>query len=295
LLESEKLLQLAHENAEKLLPADETFHLPSVRAELAQTEHALGNFAVAADLYRRALEARERGRSGNRQHANMLQRYARLLTDMGRAAEAERMLNRAFAEYQQASVPIGGTGAPVAMSAALSAMGRHAEALNVLDRFVDGRELLPVPSQIRLEIRRAEALLAVGDAAKAEPILERQMQRLSALPQRQRLPLLESEARLSLGRLLLARQRDGDAREMLEMSLRWRRENLSPHSPLLAESEVALAECLLTLGDAKRSRSLYLEAKSIHSFNEELGEQYRRPFQELGRRLAMNEARSGTG
>ena len=88
------------------------------------------------------------------------------------------------------------------------------------------------------------------------------------------------------------RQRPGDARELLETSLHWRLEDLSPHSPLLAESQVALAECLLMSGEIDRSRSLYLEAKAIQDFNVDLGDQYRRPLQELGQHLAAGAPRS---
>src|SRR6202008_770934 len=151
----------------------------------------------------------------------------------------------------------------------------HQAALEVLDQFVEGREYLPVPSQIRLEIRRAVALAAVGEGAKAEATLEQQLQRLNDLPQRQQLRLLEAEGRTALGRVLMSRQRAGDAREMLETSLDWRSHDLSAHSPLLAESQVTLAECLLMLGENTRSQSLFLEAKAIHAFNHELGDQYR--------------------
>jgi serine/threonine-protein kinase len=294
LFEAQKMSTQALENASRLLPADETFHLPTVRAELAMTEYALGNLAIAADLHRRAIAARELTRGGNRGHASMLQRYARTLIDMGHADEAQRLLTRAFEEYEQSGVAVGATDAPIAMSTALSALGRHREALEVLDRFAAGYELLPMQLQIRWEICRAAAFAAIGESEKAESILRQQLQKLHDLPQRRQLRLLESEGRTALGRLLVERQRANDAREMLETSLNWRLEDLSPHSPLVAESEVALAECLLALGEIDASRSLFLKAKTIDAFHKELGDQYRKPLRELGRRLATIESSRGT-
>jgi len=292
LSESEKLLQQAQDSAVKLLGNSETFHLPTVRDELAQTEFALGNFAVAADLYRRAIAARESTRAGTRQHAHMLTNYARLLTQMGHADESERLLGRAIGYYEHSGVDVGASDVPVVMSAALSGLGRHREALEVLDRFPKGRELLTTAMQIELEMRRAEALTAIGQADTAESTLRRQLQRLQELPQRQQWRLLEAQGRILLGRLLLRRQLPNDARELLETAMSWRLADLSPHSPLLAESEVALAQCLLMLGDIPTSRSLLVKAQAIDDFNTELAEEYRSPLRQLSVRLATNERRA---
>jgi serine/threonine-protein kinase len=281
LLESEQMLQTAERDALTSLGEQETFHLPTVRDQLARTEHALGNFAVAGDLYRRAIAARESTRSGTRQHANMLVHQAQLLTDMGHAEESERLATRAIGYYEHAGVPTGSTTVPVVLSAAFRALHRKTEALEILDRYAQGREMLNTKEAVELELQRAEALAAVGAVDRAEALARQQIARLVDLPQRQYLRLLEASARAVLGRLLLERGLAAEARDQLETALGWREGVLSSHSPVLAENQALLAKCLWMLGDTANSRSMLRQAQATDALNTELGDDYREPLRAM--------------
>jgi serine/threonine-protein kinase len=288
LRESQQMLTTAEQNAVKLLGDTETFHLPTVRDELAQTEYALGNFEVAADLFRRAIAVRETQRSGNRQHANMLQHYARLLTDMGHADESQRLLVRAIDYYEKSGVPVGASEVPVVMSAAHSSLGQHREALKVLDRFAADRGRLTATMTIELELRRASVLADMDDLGGAESLIREQLLKLNQLPQPQYFRLLAASGQVQLGRLLMRRDAAQEACGILDSALNVRLDDLSPQSPLVADSEAALAECVLSSGDAAKARSLLLKARAIDADHVELSHEFREPVQALSRRLLAN-------
>jgi eukaryotic-like serine/threonine-protein kinase len=288
LLESEAMLQQAEANAVKLLGENESFHLPTVRYEFALTEYVLGNYATAADLYRRAIAGRELKRSGNRQHALMLTNYARLLTETGHAVDSERLMSRALEGFSNSQVGVGSSDAPVVLSGMYLALAKPEEAMQVLDKYPQGRELLTPVMKVEHELQRAAVYADMGTTDKAEAILRQQMQRLQALPQVENLHLLAAQIQLQLGRLLLPRGAADEARMMLEASLKERSAVLSPHSPVLADTEVALAECLLALGDRAQSKLLFDAAQAIQTFNIELADKYRQPLLTLKTHLALN-------
>jgi eukaryotic-like serine/threonine-protein kinase len=290
LLESEAMLRQAEVDAVKLLGENESFHLPTVRYEFGLTEYGLGDYAAAADLYRRAIAGREMKRSGNRQHALMLTNYARLLTDTGHAAESERLMSRALEGFSNSQVGVGSSEAPVVLSAMYMALAKPEEAMQALDKYPQGRELLTPLMKVDLELQRAAVYADTGKTDEAEAILQHQWQRLQRLPQVENLHLLEAQIQLQLGRLLLQRGAADEARSMLEASLKARSAVLSPHSPVLADTEVALAECLLALGDRVHSRTLFEAAQAIQAVNVELGDRYRLPLLTLKAHLTQNPA-----
>jgi hypothetical protein len=141
--------------------------------------------------------------------------------------------------------------------------------------------------RMELEMQRAAVYAAMGDAQKAEPILRRQLQILREWPAADSLRLLEATGRIQLGRAVLERHASGEACELLDSAMQVRKSALAAHSPLLADSEIALAECLLMRGDKIRSRALGNDAQSIQDFNTELGDQFRQPLRTLKTHLAM--------
>ena len=89
-------------------------------------------------------------------------------------------------------------------------------------------------------------------------------------------------------RLGQAQQRSGQqqaAQTNLERALSLREANDDKNSPWLAEAQVALAECLVSLGERTRARTLLASAKAIHATHRELGEYFKRPLRELVERL----------
>jgi hypothetical protein len=68
----------------------------------------------------------------------------------------------------------------------------------------------------------------------------------------------------------------------------WRTEDLSATSALLADSQVALSECRLKLGNAREANELYRRAQAIYAKHPELGAHYRKPFEDLQRNLQLS-------
>jgi serine/threonine protein kinase/tetratricopeptide (TPR) repeat protein len=284
LLQAQEVLTVTQANAIQAVTEQDAYSLPAIRMELARVELMLGNFAAAADLYRRAIEARQAARSGDYQHANMLQNYAAALVEMGRVDDGIRLATQAAAMFTKAKTPVGTTLVPIVLAAAHTSAGRSREALDALDRHSDGAERLEVPVQIRVEIRRGAALAEVS-AAESEALLKNQLQRLGTLPQPQRFRWIEGDARMVLGRLLTQSNRADAACELLGPVVQWRTEDLSSTSALLADSQVALAECRLKQGNAREADELHRRARAIYATHPELGLHYTRPFEDLQRQL----------
>ncbi len=283
LAESEGMLIEAEKNALRLLGGDETFHLPTVRDELAQTEHALGNLEAAADLYRRAISARESQRSGTRQHAIMLKHYAQLLIDLGHADESLRLLDRAVEYYRRAKVPLSASEINVTMSAAFSSLGEHRKALEALDRFAAEQDLTTPTMRIEQRMRRAAVLADMDQGEAAESLLRDQLQNLDQIAEPEHLRVLKAGGRVQLGRLLMKRHAAAEACGLFESALNSLLPVLAAQSPVLADTEVALAQCLLSTGDLARSRSLLSKAQAIDATHKELSTEFRRPLEELKR------------
>jgi serine/threonine-protein kinase len=280
LLQAQEVLSVTQANAVQAVTEKDAYSLPAIRMELARVELMLGDFSGAADLYRRAIAAREAARSGDYQHANMLQNYAAALVEMGRVDEGIRLATQAAAIFTKAGTPVGTTLVPIVLATAHTSVGRSREALDALDRYSEGRERLEVPVQIRVEIRRAAALTQFS-AAEAEALLRSQLQRLGTLPQAHRFRWIEGDARMVLGRLLTQYGRADAAAELLSPVVQWRTEDLSSTSALLADSQVALAECRLKQGNARDANELYRRAQAIYARHPELGAHYKKPFEAL--------------
>ena len=58
-------------------------------------------------------------------------------------------------------------------------------------------------------------------------------------------------------------------------------------SPKLADAQIALAECLLDLGQRDQAKALLAQANAIHASHKELGEHYRKPMRDLQARFAL--------
>jgi tetratricopeptide (TPR) repeat protein len=95
----------------------------------------------------------------------------------------------------------------------------------------------------------------------------------------------ELDLQLALGSALSASDRATEALPHLERALELRQTQFK-WSPRLAEAQIALADCKLSLGDSAASRALYEKAKAIHAANRELSDFYRKPLRDLGARLS---------
>lgn len=284
LLEAREVLSGVEANAIRGVSEKDAYTVPAIRMELARVELMLGNFSDAAKLYQRAIAARQTVRSGDYQHANMLQNYAAALAEMGRVDESIQLATTAAEIFSKVKTPVGTTLVPIVLATAHTSAGHERQALEAIDRYSDGRDRLEVPVQIRVETRRAAAL-AKDSAAESETLLRVQLQRLAQLPQSQRYRWIESDTRIVLGRLLTRSGRAGPACELLEPVVQWRTQDLSPQSALLADAQVALAECQWRQGNEEIANELFGKAKAIYASHAQLGNQYRKPFDDLQKML----------
>lgn len=132
-------------------------------------------------------------------------------------------------------------------------------------------------------IARARVQVARGEAAAAVPVLNAALAKYLAQPAVSRDLTEELDLRLALGRALSADHAQ-EALPHLERALVLRRPQFA-HSPLLAEAQIALADCKLRLGDADGARALVAQARAIHAANRELNARYRQSLRELEQRL----------
>jgi hypothetical protein len=63
-------------------------------------------------------------------------------------------------------------------------------------------------------------------------------------------------------------------------------------SPAIADAQIALADCLIDLGERAQAQSLFAQAKTIHARHKHLGQYVASPLSELERRLSTQTPRA---
>lgn len=147
----------------------------------------------------------------------------------------------------------------------------------------------PMPP-LRLEdtqarLLRSQIALKQGRGDDARSLAEAALEHLRGSPLRERHARLEAEALLRHGQARLQLGQPATARAELERALALRRGNESDTSPWLAETQLALAECLLAFGERKAARELLEQARAIHARHAELAAPLRQPLNSLAQRL----------
>ena len=131
----------------------------------------------------------------------------------------------------------------------------------------------------------AQANLSSGHTAQALGLAHEALDRVVESPLRSRFQSLEANAALVLGKALL---RSGDAvqaRPLLERALQLRQAVAEDSGPWIGEAQIALANCLLELGDRSRARSMFDEAAANFAPHAELGVQFKNPAAAVEQRL----------
>ena len=149
----------------------------------------------------------------------------------------------------------------------------------------DAAELPLQPDDVRAKLVLAQVRLMQRRAADAEALALQALGSVQGSALRERFVALEAEAQLRLGQ---ARQRDGraaEARAPLEQALALRATHESSVSARLAEAQVALAECLLDLGERAAAQSLLTQARQAHAAHTELAPHFVQPLQAAQARL----------
>jgi len=168
------------------------------------------------------------------------------------------------------------------------ARGDAAAAERELQAVVAPRDAAALPLQpddVHAKLLLAQVRLMQQRAADAEALALQALAQVQGSTLRDRFRGLEAEVLLRLGQ---TRQRDGRAaaaRAPLERALALRSGNEADVSPRVAEARIALAECLLDLGERGAARDLLGQARRAHAAHAELAPHFVQPLQAAQARL----------
>lgn len=257
-----------------------------------------GQFEAASRFMAADLELRRRLYPNSTTLATALLNQGLLLLETGRYSEAAPLLAEATLTQSAALGPDAQAAALtrfILAQARLSIVsGRAHEAVEPLLQLASASVpkgiVIPL-EQVRAQITLVAAYLQQGQVDSAIGAARSALEQIQRSSMREYYQSLEADAALQLGR---AQLRAGDARAArpnLERSLSLRTASDHLNSPWIAEAQIALAECLIALGDEARARSLMKLAATIHASHSELGDHYRQPLVDGRRRLGMTATR----
>jgi serine/threonine-protein kinase len=230
-------------------------------------------------------------------NARVLETDAEYLTETGAYPDAEARLERAaeieaglgWDESSQYNVNV------ILRTRLLMAEGRGAEATKVFA----GYKTADDPSRpnflavLEQKVTNAELALLRNDAQ--ESATQAAWVHAHDLPSDKRmyLEIYETRALLVDGKSHLLRAEAREALPLLQRAVVLGTKVYDPTtSPRLADAEVALASCYVTLGNLAAARQLMVDATAIHATHKHLGEHYRKPLRLLIARF--NNAREGS-
>ncbi len=270
----------------------EAFHTPMVLEgygiylfRYGRVEEGLVFLAQSLDVLRRANKA------GSDSFANTLELRAGGETELGHYRQAEALLAEASAIRARLGPPQPDyrSEAAVELAGFLVATGRADEGAKTL------QEISVEPGAgnrisyhwLDVILARAEADLARNRADAAIDQARQVRSRIEGSGLSTYFKRWEAQAALLEGKGLLLKQRTPDALPLLKRAVQLGSDVYDhDRSPALADSQVALAKCLLALGRPDQARDLLAEAKAIHSTHKDLGEQFKKPLRELEALLA---------
>jgi serine/threonine-protein kinase len=266
--------------------AEDPFFAPQVFLEYGRALANMGRWEEGLSYVLKAVENRRKNRPGTRYLAQMLQLQASILIDLGRYTEAQRALNDADEIAKKVNYPTPYIAADE-RARLLIATGRAGEADSALDTF---HPPTPIPGtleldSLRVHVSRAENAFARGDNENAARLAAKVLQELSATSARDYVKWLEARAAFVQGRADLQLGHPGDALPLLLRVVELRQSTVDSVSPVLAMARIGLADCYLDLGDSAKAMDLAGAAKQALGSHRELGTQYRRPLQNLEKRL----------
>lgn len=292
-VEGLELLKQAVDLAVRTQRPDEAFHTPMAREgyglhliRYGRVEEGVDQVAQCLDRLRLAKASETPG------FANTLGFNAAGETDLGHYRKAEEMLAEASAirsrlrtgltEYRYDDA--------VATAKFLTATGKADEAVRVLEGVPMEPEVVSQLSYPWLDtsIARAEAELAREQTGAAIDRAREVRRRIEASGLTVFFKRWVAETTLIEGQGLLREKRPADALPLLERAVQLGYEVYDPdRSPALADSQIALASCLMELRRGDQARTLLAQARSIHANHKDLGERYKKPLRELEARLRL--------
>ncbi len=230
-------------------------------------------------------------RPGSGYLATTLDLQATGLTELGHYQEARALLDEASQIHSNIhDEPVYVNENLAARSHLLLATGRTAEADKVLDGF-----FMKDPAPGALSLTWARGSLARADAdlggRKPEQAVELGSSVRSAVersPSRVYFKNYEAQTALAEGNGLLRLHHPADALPVLKRAVDLSSELYDRgRSPALADAQIALADCLVDMGERTQAHALLAQAKAIHATHKQLGEHVRRRTNDLERRLSQ--------
>ena len=231
-----------------------------------------------------------RDRPGTAILAAALDRRAALLVDAGRYHDAQAALDDAAAISQKMQRP----------PAYLLEEQRLTQAalLTATNRADEARRLLQGLNAIDVDLGRlsigwaqrslanAQVEMALNQTADAQRIAADMTERITHSPLREYLKVYEAGAALVAGKVRLRTHDPSSALPFLKQAVELDSALYDPErSPELADAQIALADCLIVLGDRKEASVLIQKAQAIHSAQPDLGEQFKAPLRAVAARL----------
>jgi serine/threonine-protein kinase len=266
--------------------ADDPFYAPQVFLEYGWALARIGRLEEGLAYISKAAENRRKNRPGTRFMAQILERQASVLIEMGRYAEARRLSDEAAAIAKKVNFPTDYQAAD--NRSRLLVIADHTnEADGVLAEFhppagAAGSWSLEALQQ---QSSQAEIALARGDAQVAARLAGDVRLNLSASKNEAFLRGPEARAALVEGRARLMLGGSAEALPLLRRAVELRQSLMDSTSPELADAQIALAECYLDLGDGERAKALVADAAKALRSHREVGEEYTRQMLRLQQRL----------
>jgi serine/threonine-protein kinase len=290
------LLKATEELAVHTKGPDELFHTPMVRRgygvsliEYGRVEDGLVLLGKSIDVPRRLQ------RSQTRAFANRLEVAVVGEVELGHYQRASAMLEEASAiRTRLGDKPASGqlNDAALARAGLLVATGKADEAAQALQEFSMGPVVSSKISYAWLDVTLARAEV---DVARNRPDMAieqaREVRRrtegsgLGTYFKRR-----EAQAALLEGKGLLLTQHAPEALPLLQRGVQLGSNVYDPdRSPILADSQIALARSLLDLGGGDEARGFLARAKAIHATHKDIGDQFRKPLHEMEVLLASRD------
>ena len=287
-----RLLAGAKDLVMRTKDASDIFHTPRVLSNYGSALIQYGQIEAGVAELSTAIELRRQDRSGTRQLAQMLENVAPGEIALGHYAEAARLLDEASAIRtklgdQPASAQFNANA--LARAELALATTRKEEVARVLASLPgEADPTRPPPTSLGILVERARLSLVMSRPQDAVAISGRARRAIEASPLRPYLKIHEAGAALVEGQGMLADGRPSDALPLLSRAV-----DLAStlydrgRSPVLADAQIALAECYLDLNQPADAKPLLVQALAIQVTHKELGEHLRRPLGDLERRLAQ--------
>jgi hypothetical protein len=245
-----------------------------------QPEDALG-------MISRAVENRRHNRPGTRYLAQMIEDQALVEIDLGQYKHAAHLLEEAAAIRQAVGAPLDVNHQNPQIRLSL-ALGNTDEAAVLVDRYYGAiPESAPLsPEMLRKLDYLAQIALLRGDGPATVALAGRFVEAIAGSPERAYLEGKQATAMFEKAKGYLLEKDPANALPLLERVVHTNAALLDAHAPDLALAEAVLGTCYLDLGDRGRAESLFSQSQAILRTHKYLGETYRKPVQELARRLS---------